>query len=173
MVSPTTKVLVAGASLFGGILAGVTANRALVQLPAWEKIGLIPWASFTQAENSGVGSIFYPALGFAAILFTLGAAVALRLDRAASGWPRLAIYLAALLTVVWAVVTRTLLVPAMLGLRATGNDIFRLQQLFSAVERWSAVNDVLHVITFCLNLWALTAALSTSSPPAQPDAVST
>lgn len=173
MVSSTTKALVIGASLFGGILAGVTANRALVQLPAWQNVGLVPWAAFTQAENASVGSIFYPVLGLLAILFTLSAAVAFRLDRATSGQPRLAIYSAALLTFVWAVVTRVLLVPAMSSLRAAGNDTVNLQQIFSTVERWSAVNDTLHVITFCLNLWALTSVLSIPKVPSQPNSVST
>lgn len=173
MVSSITKALVAGASLFGGILAGVTANRALVQLPAWEKIGLVPWATFTRAENTGAGSIFYPALGLVVILFTLAAAVAFRRDHATSSRTRLAIYSAALLTLVWAVVTRALLVPAMFGLRTAGNDIVKLQQLFSTVERWSAVNDVLHLITFCLNLWALTALLSVPRTASQPSSVST
>jgi hypothetical protein len=34
MASSVTKGLAVGAVLFGGVLAGVTANRALVQLPA-------------------------------------------------------------------------------------------------------------------------------------------
>jgi hypothetical protein len=56
MASSVTKGLAVGAALFGGILAGVTANRALVQLPAFERIGVIPWANLTRAENHGIGS---------------------------------------------------------------------------------------------------------------------
>lgn len=173
MLSSTTKAFVVGATLFGGILAGVTANRVLVQLPAWEDIGLIPWANFTRAENAGTGSIFYPVLGLAAILFTFAAAAAFRFDRATCGWPRRAIYSAALLTVIWSVVTRVLLVPAMFGLRAAGNDVTQLHQIFSTVKRWSAVNDVLHVLTFSLTLCALTTVLSIPKTARRPDLVST
>lgn len=172
MVSSVTKALVVGATLFGGILAGVTANRSLVQIPAWNRIGLIPWASFTRAENAGVGAIFYPVLGLAAILFTFAAAAAFRFDRATSGRPRAAIYSAALLTVVWAVITRALLVPAMLSLRSAGDDVVHLHRLFLTVERWSAVNDSLHVITFSLSLWALTAVLSIRKTASPADPVS-
>lgn len=172
MVSSVTKALVVGATFFGGILAGVTANRSLVQMPAWEEIGLIPWANFTRAENAGVGAIFYPVLGLLAILFTFAAAAAFRFDRATSGWPRRAIYSSALLTVAWAVVTRALLVPAMFSIRTARNDVVKLQQIFLTVERWSAVNDVLHVHTFSLNLLALAAALSVPKTTWQPSSVS-
>jgi hypothetical protein len=43
--SSVTKSLAVGAILFGGLLAGVTADRALVQMPAWERIGVIPWGT--------------------------------------------------------------------------------------------------------------------------------
>ena len=59
-------------------------------MPAWEHIGLVPWANFTRAENAGVRLIFYPTLGFADLLFTLAAAAAFRLDPATCGWRRFA-----------------------------------------------------------------------------------
>jgi hypothetical protein len=62
-----TKSLAVGAILLGGLLAGVTADRALVQMPAWERIGVIPWANFTRAENHGIGSIFYLVIGLIAL----------------------------------------------------------------------------------------------------------
>ena len=66
MAFSRTEGLAVGAALFGGLLAGVTANRALVQMPAWQRIDVVPWAAFTRAENLGfVGMIFYPAIGLA------------------------------------------------------------------------------------------------------------
>ena len=161
MVSFVTKGLMVGATLFTGILAGVTANRASVQLPAWERIGLIPWANFTRAENFGVGAIFYPVLGLTALLLTLGAAIAFWRDPATSRSLGFPIYAAAVLAVVWAIVTRGVLVPAMFSLRAAGNNTIELQQIFRTVTRWSGVNDILHVLTFALNLWALAEVFST------------
>jgi len=109
MASSSTKGLALGAALFGGLQAGVTANRAFVLLPAWERLGVIPWANFTRAENVGIGALFYPVLGLAALLFTVSAALAFRLDRTARGSRRFPIHAAALLAIVWATVTRALI----------------------------------------------------------------
>jgi hypothetical protein len=38
MASSMTKVLAIAAALFGGLLAGTTATRALVEMPAWERV---------------------------------------------------------------------------------------------------------------------------------------
>ena len=46
--------------------------------------------------------------------------------------------------------------PAMFSLRVAGNNAAELQQIFLSVGRWSEINDVLHLFTFGLNLWALT-----------------
>src|SRR5689334_7249604 len=108
MASSATKGLAFGAALFGGLQAGVTANRAFVLLPAWERLGVISWANFTRAENVGGGALFYPVLGLAAIVF--------RLDRTARGARRFPAYAAALLAIVWAAVTRALILPAMFAL---------------------------------------------------------
>jgi hypothetical protein len=155
MVSSMTRGLAVVAALSTGLLAGVTVNRALVQLPTWERIGLIPWANFTRAENVGLESVFYPVLGLAALLLTLAAAIAFRLDRGTRGSRGFPIYSAAVLVVAWAVVTRGVLVPAMFSLRVAGNDTIELQGIFLTVVRWSRVNDILHVLTFGLNLWGL------------------
>jgi hypothetical protein len=156
MASSVTKSLAFGAALFGGLLAGVTANRALVQMPAWERIGVIPWANFARAENLGfVGSVFYPVLGLAAMLFTIAVAISFRSERAAPGLRSFPVYAAVVLAITWAVVTRAVLVPAMFSLRAESSNAAELQHIFITVARWSAVNDILHVLTFGLNLWAL------------------
>lgn len=162
MASSVTKGLAAGAALFGGLLAGVTANRALVQLPAWERLGVISWAHFTRAENAGIGSIFYPALGLAALLLTIATAIAFRVDRDARGARRFPIYLALTLAITWALVTRVVLVPAMFRLKSAGDNAAELQQIFLTVMRGSAVNDILHVLTFALTLWACAEVFSNS-----------
>lgn len=155
MASSVTKAFAAGAALFGGLLAGVTVNRALVQLPAWRRIGVVAWADFTRAENTGIGTIFYPALGLVALLLTIGTAVAFRFDRDKRGARSLPIYASAVLAITWALVTRVVLVPTMFALKTAGDNAVELQQVFLRVARGSAVNDVLHVVTFALSLWAL------------------
>ncbi|OLB21925.1 MAG: hypothetical protein AUI12_17150 [Acidobacteria bacterium 13_2_20CM_2_57_6] len=160
MASSAIKGLAFGAALFGGLQAGATANRAFVLLAAWERLGVIPWVNFTRAENVGVGALFYPVLGLAALLFTVSAAIAFRLDRTERGSRRFPVYAAALLAIVWATVTRALILPAMFVLRDASTDTAQLQQIFLTVSRWSGVNDVLHILTFALNLWALAVVFS-------------
>jgi hypothetical protein len=163
MTSVVTKSLAIGATLFGGLLAGVTANRALVQMPAWERVGVIPWANFIRAENLGLGSLLYPVVGFMALALTIGAAIALYFDRGGRASNRLPIYLAATAAVVWAAITRFILLPAMFKLDSAGDNAAELVNIFEVVARWSAVNDFLHVLMFVLNLWALTECLSRKS----------
>ncbi|PYT59957.1 MAG: hypothetical protein DMG46_08520 [Acidobacteria bacterium] len=133
MASSAIKGLAFGAALFGGLQAGATANRAFVLLAAWERLGVIPWVNFTRAENVGVGALFYPVLGLAALLFTVSAAIAFRLDRTERGSRRFPVYAAALLAIVWATVTRALILPAMFVLRDASTDTAQLQQISQSV----------------------------------------
>jgi hypothetical protein len=63
------------------------------------------------------------------------------------------------LAIAGAVVTRAAIVPAMFSLRDAGNNVAELQRIFLSVARWWEVNDVLHMLAFGLNLWALTVLL--------------
>jgi hypothetical protein len=155
MASMRTTRLATGAVLFGGLLAGVTANRALVEMPAWERLGVLPWANFLRAENHGVGAFFYLVVGLITLLFTIGAGIAFYLDRQAQGPGRIPIYTAAVLAITYAVITRAVLVPANFRIRAVGDNVDELQRIFQKIALWSGVNDALHVVTFGLSVWAL------------------
>jgi hypothetical protein len=160
MQSSKSKAIAAAATLFGGILAGVTANRALVEFPAWERIGVISWANFTRAENHGVGAFFYVVIGFLALFFTILTAIAFRFDRSARRSDSLPAYAAAVLAVIYAVITRAILVPAAFQMRAADSNSVNLQAIFSDVVRWSGVNDILHVFAFGFSLWAFAAIMA-------------
>jgi hypothetical protein len=134
----------------------------LLILARHRRIGVVAWADFTRAENTGIGTIFYPALGLAALLLTIGTAVAYRFDRDKRGAHSLPIYASAVLAITWALVTRVVLVPAMFALKTARGNAVELQQIFLRVARGSALNDVLHVVTFILSLWALAALCSGS-----------
>ena len=155
MTTSFTRYLSAGAAFFGGVLAGATANRALVLLPAFQRIGVLSWANLTRAENHGVGSFFYIVVGLIALLLTIGTAIAFRWDRSARDLSKLPAYAAATLAVASAVVTRAVLVPAMFRMSAAGDNVAELQRVFLIHARWWGVNDLLHVLTFALNLWVL------------------
>jgi hypothetical protein len=154
MTSSVTKVLAAGALFFAGLQAGVTLNRALVELPAWRRVGVLAWAGFTRAENVGVGAAFYPVLGLVAIVATVATAVAYRFDKDQRLTRSIPVYTAAAITVFWAVITRVVLVPQLSSLKLDDSPS-RLQQIFGTVLFGSAINDALHLAAFALSLWAL------------------
>jgi len=149
-----------GAVLFGGLLAGMTADRALIQLPAWEQLGALPWATFTSAANGVPGFILNPVVGGVALLLTVAAAITVRFDGEALRSAHVPLWSAAVLAVAGGVVTRVLLVPALRALPHVGGDANALQGLFLSTVRWWKVNDILHVLTFGFNLWALVELLA-------------
>jgi len=75
-------------------------------------------------------------------------------------------YTAAALAVTWAVITRAVLVPVLFKLRQVRPDAAQVQPIFLHYARWSGVNDLLHVLTFALSVWALSEVLSGPSDSA-------
>jgi hypothetical protein len=114
----------------------------------------------TRAENHGIGSFFYLVIGLVALLLTAATAIAFRFDRAAHSSHSFPIYAAVVTAIVAAVVTRSILVPAMFSFRVAGDNATELQRIFLINARWWGVNDVLHVLTFGFNLCALAEVLS-------------
>jgi len=160
MASSAIKGLAFGAALFGGLQAGATANRAFVLLAAWERLGSVGelhargkrrrWGTFLSRAWPRRASFH----GFRRDRLSPGPH---RTERRSRRFP---VYAAALLAIVWATVTRALILPAMFVLRDASTDTAQLQQIFLTVSRWSGVNDVLHILTFALNLWALAVVFS-------------
>ena len=76
-----TRSLAVGAVVLGGIVAGFSVNRLLVELPAWVNLGPEQWASFTRHADLGKGLVVYPLEGLAALVCSVGAAVLAHFDR--------------------------------------------------------------------------------------------
>jgi hypothetical protein len=163
MTSTVTKATAIGAALFGGLLAGATATRAFVEMPAWERIGVTEWTAFSRVENASAGFLLYPAIGGSALFLTIGTAIAVQFDRTGGAIRRLPIYSAVTVAVLAAIVTRAGVVPALFQLKNTLHDPALAPGLFRALAGWWAVNDLLHTLAFSLNLWALVEVLRGSS----------
>jgi hypothetical protein len=163
MASSGTNGLLVGATLLGGLLAGMATNKVLVELPAWREVGVVPWASFTRASDQGLGLLLFPIIGGGALLLTVAAAVAFRLDRRAPRSGTVPVYAAPILAIAALLVTVFLLAPPRLSLAQAGNDIVELQRIFASVSLWWDIKALLHGLTFVANLWALVAVLSGSA----------
>jgi hypothetical protein len=154
-----TKGFVVGATLFAGLLAGMSANKVLVQLPAWAEVGVLPWANFTQTADQGLGLILFPVIGGVALLLTVAAVIAFHRDRTAPRSGARPINTAAVLAITALIVTVVLLAPSRLGLSRAAGNVVELQRLFASVTRVWQLKALLHVLTFGANLWALATIL--------------
>jgi hypothetical protein len=103
--------------------------------------------------------VLYPAIGLGALILTVAAAVAYRLDRGASSSGAIPIYGAALLAILAFLVTTQVLAPATLHLQQLGNDADVARRVFAATAPWWVLKGLLHTLTFVANLWALLAVL--------------
>jgi hypothetical protein len=153
-VQAAMRILAVGAVLLGGIVAGFSINRLLVDLPAWANLGSEQWAHFTRTADLGKGLVVYPAEGLAALACSVGAAVLAHFNR----FPKsasLPLDFAAIAAVLAFVVTRFLIAPEILHLRGDSADIAHLQNTFALTRHWWAVKADLHALTFICNVWGL------------------
>src|SRR5215469_4782353 len=67
------------ASLLGGNFTAL--NRTLIEMPAWQHIGVSTWAAFSQWADLGPGLILFPSEAIGNTVFTLLAAVIFFLNR--------------------------------------------------------------------------------------------
>jgi hypothetical protein len=156
--STATRSLLTVATFFGGIVAGFSVNRALVDINAWRQMGPDEWARFTRRADLGSGLVLYPAEGIAALATTLGAAAAFYFDRTAPRTASIPVYDAAIGAVVAFAVTRFALAPDTLRIRDAGVDPTHVAHAFQQLQFWWPPKAALHLLTFACNLWSLSAA---------------
>ena len=154
-----TRSLAVGAVFLGGIVAGFSVNRLLVELPAWAKLGPVQWASFTRRADLGKGLIVYPVEGLAALVCSVGAAVFAHFDRSHKS-AFLPLHLAGLTAVIAFVVTRYVIAPEVLNLRGDSPNPSSIQNAFASIRSWWQLKAGLHTITFACNVWGLMTLMS-------------
>jgi hypothetical protein len=68
-VTPGTLLdLIVGATGLSGLLAGASADRYLVRVPAWRRLDPMTWAEHSRHADLGNGRFWYPILASAARL---------------------------------------------------------------------------------------------------------
>jgi cytochrome c biogenesis factor len=152
-----TRSLVIGATILGGLLAGVAVDKSMVQLPSWRQIGLVPWAEFTRTADLGRGLIFYPAQGIGALLCSVVAAVVFGVNRTEPREAAIPIYGAAGLAILAFIVTRYVIAPDTLSVGNVDDNAAALQIIFDRLQPWWTGKASLHALTFFANVWALVA----------------
>jgi hypothetical protein len=165
MASPVTIGFVVTATAVSGLLAGTNIDRLIVQMPAWEQVGVLAWATYSREADLGNGLVLYPLEAIGGALLTACAAVAFYFDRTAPRSAAIPIY-AAVVLVLGGLLATTQAAPYMLSLREIGNDPAALQRAFDGFNRWGTVRAVFQILAFGVNLWALVSVLRCKSSPA-------
>jgi hypothetical protein len=148
MAIDLTFILILAAEVLTGLLAGASLDKALVQLPARHRMGIVGFAAFSRANDLGNGLVVYPILGIGAALLTIIAALAAFLQGTpvAHAWP---LYIAALLAVLHSLTT-TRAAPNMLSLRAASSDEATLTESLNRFAKWHNVRAVLQLLNFIM-----------------------
>jgi hypothetical protein len=142
------------AAAFDG-LSGSGIDRVLIEMPAWQHVGPLAWATFSRWADLGTnGLIFYPFEKIGGTVFSIAAAITFFVNR--RRFPRdgaLPIYGAALFALCSLLAT-TQAAPLMMS-TAQSNDPVALQHALNGFEFWEALRAGVQVLTFCCTLWAL------------------
>jgi hypothetical protein len=154
MTSMTTRGLLAAATFLGGIVAGFSLNRELVDISAWNALGAVDWVRFTRHADLGPGLVVYPAEGLAALAATVGAAVAFHFDRTAPRSAAVPVHLAVVTAVVAFAITRFALAPDTLRMRDANVAPTDLTRALEHMRAWWGPKATLHVVTFACNIWS-------------------
>ena len=156
MTSIITYGLITAATILNGFLAGGNIDRALVQMPAWRKVGARAWAAYSRHADLENGFFLYPAEALGGALFTIAAAVSFQFDSAAPAPAALPIYLSVVL-VLGGLLATVKAAPIMMSLRRIGDDTSALQNAFDGFRRWGNARGGFQILAFLANVWALVA----------------
>jgi hypothetical protein len=133
------------AMTLGGIVAGVSLDKVIVQLPARRRMGPVAYAQYARAADLGNGVVFYGAVGVAAVL-TL-AAFGLAVARDAPGSVTALLGAGAVLAVLHSGATGKA-APAMFRIGKAEDTDAAVEPLLTRFARWSALRAALQVATF-------------------------
>jgi len=149
--------LLSASVLATGMAAGLSADRSLVQLPAFRRIGLQPWVAFSRHADLENGLYYYPALVIGGAILSIGAAWTMRRERATS---RRARHLAdaAAISTIGALAATTQAAPNMWRLRRIDeNDSAAIEQSYRGFRFWHGLRAAALTAAFAFGVAALSA----------------
>jgi hypothetical protein len=143
------------ALLLSGVLAGLSLDKVIVQLPARRRMGAVGYAGYARAADLGNGVVFYAVVGIAAAVLAV-AAFGLALTRSAPETVRVLLGTGAGLSVLHSAATGRA-APVMFRIGRAGDTEAVLEPLLTRFARWSAVRAALQAATFAVLAAAVTA----------------
>jgi len=154
IISRLLRFLVFSASFLCGLIAGVDADRYIVQVPAWRKVEIDAWAIYSRNGDLGNGLIFYPFLAIvSALLLIITIIIYIRVDSK----PKAAFFpmLSTLILSLSGLFFTALAAPQMLSLVKTGSDPEMIRQVFEKFHFWGLLRGIVQVLSFASSLWIL------------------
>lgn len=152
MIRSLTRFCVVISNILGGLIAGASVNRYVVEVPAWRHMDVVQWANYSRHADLGNGFYLYPFLGIGLVIFSVAAAVGYFLDSKPES-AKLPVYLTALLAIIGIGLTR-LAAPVMLSLRTSGNEPKVLMHAFNSFHYWGTFRAWAQVLAFFTSVWA-------------------
>ena len=149
------KVLMTGACIFTGLLAGANVDRYVVQLPSWHSVSILNWATYSRHADLGNGLFLYPleAIGSFLLLFT--ALVIILFHKSLFKQVALPAHLAVIFAAIGLIFT-FFAAPVMLSIRTIGNNEILLQNAFDKFQFWGLLRAIAQLLSFLACVWAFT-----------------
>ncbi len=150
-------VLLILATFFTGLLAGISLDKAVVQLPARRRLGEITFAAFSRANDLGNGLVLYSALGIGSAFLTIVAGIFTWVDKVplSTAWP---LYCGVALAILHSFATSRA-APQMLRLRQPALSEEQIKASLDLFTTWHSIRAVLQCLDFAFLLWALIALI--------------
>lgn len=154
MATMRTRLLLAGATLLSGILAGGVIDRVIVGGPAWRELGAEAWVHYSQHADLGNGLLAYPVEAIGGAVLIGAATVSSYFDGAASRTVTISLYCATVLSALGLLLTAKA-APIMLGL-ASPAPAAAMQHAFDEFFLWGLYfRGTADTLAFIAAIWAL------------------
>lgn len=139
-----------------GIIAGLSFDKVLVNLPTRKRIGAVAYATFARGNDLGNGIVVYPTVGILALVLVLGTTItAYFLDVPHA--VMLPLYVAGVTTIAHSFCSAKA-APIMISLKETPDEEKLLAKKLDAFDFWSKWRAVFQIGTFIILVWGLVVA---------------
>lgn len=138
-----------------GMAAGLSADRSIVQLPAFRRTGLDAWVAYSRHADLENGLFYYPTLALGGSILTIAAAWRMS-DRGSTTQRRARLSRTAAVSAALALAATSQAAPNMWRLRAINTaDHDSVERTYRGFRFWHGVRSVALTFAFVLGLAAL------------------
>lgn len=142
-----TVILLALATFGNGLLAGLSLNKSIVELPAGKRMGSVAFAEYSRAADLRNGVAFYAALGIGSPIVTIVATAMVALDGPVSSLSKV-VAVSAILFSAAHMLTTAGAAPHMVRIGRLGSDQRALDEEYDRFRAWHSARTVLQVGSF-------------------------